>query len=499
MIYHRSSSLCWGTANGPKALATLGETDDASLLARRGQLLLLSTADVDEHLLRQVHDAYYGHTSFDVLPSLWRAFQHATDTPAQGMLSLALVIEGLRVFAIGTGQTHLWLVRETGTRELLAREGRSVHEVSPDCAGECPEDYVCGLWHLSYGDTLVAAPRTIARLGANKIARIARAGSRADAQARSLARAVGGASPAPVLVAHMPGFTPVPDLGPIRGWPAPRPERAAARPSHAASPIRVALIVAAVAVGVSLWVAKPDLSADNLTRLLTWMLSQTPTAAAEPTSAPTATPGRASLAVPPTATPEPTRPRQSAPRAGDAASVTQAPGEGDAARQYPAPVLLGPKEGDTVHSPELRLTWSWEGELGDGEFFDVRLWRLGTTERSIAWTRDHAYVERLPSDGWHSWTVVPVRGKEGVIEKELSARPPAINMQWHPGAGGGSSGSEPETPAPAPTPTPRTTPVPPTPVPPTRVTPATRPTRVTPGAESQGGLTSLTGAERRTS
>jgi hypothetical protein len=133
--------------------------------------------------------------------------------------------------------------------------------------------------------------------------------------------------------------------------------------------------------------------------------------------------------------------------------------------EYPPIKLLHPAPDEEVHGFELILSWAWDGELGDKEHFDVRLWRLGEPEKSIAWTKKREYVERLPSRGWHSWRVRLVRGQEGVIEEVLT-QTLATNFDWTPDGG---SGPEPTA----------------TPVPPTRATVQQRPTRVTPAADGE--------------
>jgi len=491
MMAHRNSGLKWGYSDAPSGWRALPEGVDASLVARKGLLLIVGDGSVDKGLVERIYEEYYATSSFDVLPALLGILgERLAPVSNNDALLVALVILGLQVFVVGTRNAAVWVAGHTEARQVFPA-ARTVHlPAPPDPDDErfgAATELAIGQWHLAYGDTVVAGlGRALRALGARRIWRVAQAASAADHKARSLARASRDDGPSPVLVVQIPGFSPVPDLGPIRGWPSPRPERARTRQGSGSTPIRAAAVMAIVAVALALWVRRPDLSRDSLSMLLAWMLTPVPLPTEAPS--PTAAPILIRAEVPPTATTEPSAPpRRSTPTPQSTAVSTSAAAEPERI-EYPPPTLVGPPEGSSVHGPELGLSWAWEGELAADEYFDVRLWRLGTPERSIAWTKDRQYVERLPSQGWHSWTVVVIRGEGGVIAAELSPRPEPVNFTWQPEGRRGQDGASPPTATdrPAP-PTPPPEPPTPSPAPPTRVTPLVRPTRVTP--ESSQGRT----------
>lgn len=462
-----SYGAVWGQANHASVCQRVLEHISDALIARKGQLLLLCDGDIGESLIHEFAESYYEHPSFDILPCLRQVFiaMHKGGDERASSILLAAVVQGLQVYAVADDRACILLMRQGQLRELLSPELQS-SSVQKVRAWPQEPTLRLGLWHLSYGDILVFSSNLVApKARSSRFARALRGSGTPHAKACSLARLVGG--DVPVIVLQMPGFTPVPDMGPIRRWPTPRPERAHVRTEDEPSPVRSALIVAAVAIALALWLGKPDLSHERLTKLLAWMLTSAPSATPLPTPEATWQSLRVMTNVPPTATRKPTPAPPIAQIASSSLSPMPSPD------QVAMPVLLSPREGDTVHSQELALTWDWEGELADEEYFDVRLWRLGTPERSIAWAKEKQYIERLPGEGWHSWTVVVIRGRNGVIEEERSPRPAEVSFRWQPNDERRDRPREEPTSIAQPT-------MPPTPVPPTRVTPAQRPTRVTP-------------------
>jgi hypothetical protein len=61
------------------------------------------------------------------------------------------------------------------------------------------------------------------------------------------------------------------------------------------------------------------------------------------------------------------------------------------------------------------LKWAWIGSLAEDEYFDVRLWRIGTDAKGIAWTKEPEYIARQLETGWYSWAVAVVRGHDGEL------------------------------------------------------------------------------------
>ena len=472
MTEHTSRQPLLGHANLSSSVdALLGETDPF-LLLRKGSLYLLCTPDADPALISMVHTAYYGDSSFDTLPSLRAALLTAyrADPDAPQNMPAALVMLGLEASVVSTREAAGWLVRFGGAKEAFLPGRRVRASKVPTASGQQPAaaDLATVQWRLSAGDTLaLVALRVDEDPSIRRVAYALHGNKSVQAMARSIARAARRGGRQPAIVAHMPGFSPVPEMGPVRKWPSPRPQKAGVLRERGPSPIVPALLIAVVAVAAAIWLRRPELSTESLSKVVTWMLTPVPTvtrAVVSPPAAPTLPPSPATTAE----RVEGTRPAaaQSDPRtpgvtreldAGSAPTSTLAPAT------WIAPELLGPTEDESVHGRELLMSWTWDGVLGEDEYFDVRLWRLGAPPAGIAWTKDPEYVERVVRTGWHSWTVAVIRGKDGVIEEELVKAPEAVNFRWVPDGVGGD----------APNPTA-------TPVPPTRVTPITRPTRVTP-------------------
>lgn len=470
---HRSNRLVFGRANQPEISLALPETGDAALVARKGELHLLCSQGMDRSLLAQVHEQYYSDTSFDPIPSLRSALlaAYAESSEVRHKLLGALVLRELEIFAVGTADAAIWLVGYHESRELLPRrEGR---RVGPHLGHESVEQAETALhsvqWRLTAGDALVITTREAAqKLRARVFRRILR-GRRSPRGAARTARRVARTSrikSVPVSIVYTPGFSPVPELGALQRRRTPEPTHARVRSEREPSPIWPALVLAVVAVAITFWIKRPSLSREDLSRFLVRMLTPAPT----PTTPPLPREERlvASSAIPPTATRPPVRiapANPAAPQPEVTSTLAPSPTE------HSAPELLAPEEGVSVHTPNLTLSWASPTDLGEREYFDVRLWRIGTEKRSIAWTKDTHYVERLPSEGWHSWTVVVVRGQDGVIEEELTDEPKPIDFRWHPS---GAEVSERPTS---------------TPIPPTRITPGVRPTRGTPDLANESGPT----------
>ncbi len=476
------------------------EETDASVLARKGRLYLLCRLDAPPSLRETVAVAYYTASSYDVLPSLSAALArgYGASDDAHQQLPLAVVVQGLEVYAVGSEAAQLWGGHANAIRELLAPSAEG---------GLWPRGTVCwqnqegptlyGVrWRLWRDDVLIMTTQEAAtRLSRQKIEAALR-GREPAASAQSIARRAksrGSAAP-PVTVLQLGGLQPVPEMGPIRRQtpePAP-PKLRHPRPRGASSPIWIALLIAIVAVGATFWLRPPAFNRTEAEALLEWFLTPAPSAVALGSGGAGDTPTPrlpAPTMVLYAGTPRPTatlaataRPASSGaqPRAATASTATPEP-EAEA-ELYPAPRLISPYENQGVRDNTITMRWSWAGTLAEDEHFDVRLWRVGTRKQGIAWTKRRDYVERHPSTGWYFWTVVVVRGKDGETVAELSAEPEPIGFRWA-SPGDDSPGPPRPTSVPPPTSVPSPTSVPP----PTRVSPPTRvapqPTPVTPGAD----------------
>lgn len=74
-----------------------------------------------------------------------------------------------------------------------------------------------------------------------------------------------------------------------------------------------------------------------------------------------------------------------------------------------APVLVSPGEGESVSGATITLRWTWEGTLGDDEYFEVRLWRQGTAPQGITWTKGSTHQAGGLPAGQYLWSVVVLR------------------------------------------------------------------------------------------
>jgi len=458
-----------GRANQSIALTFLPPEADPALLTRKGYLYVLADSRADDAWVAEIRGHYYSDTSFDVLPSLQRALTtvYHTFPQARESVPLLLVLQGLDIFAVGTDTAAIWLARFDEIKQLLpnVREARLLDTLYP--AGDIPGCNLYGLQQrLSTGDAVIMATQPGAqRLTDAAIRRAMHRTESADKIAGALAKTASRRSslPIPVTVIHVSGFTPIPDIGPAQKWKiAERPPIKAA--SRGVSPIVPALIVALCAIAFSLWFTGTTISKETLNQLVGWMLTPVPTetsvgseGTAEPSETPSPTPGSDSRAMPspaPTATASPTTGR-SLLRIFSQPTATPSPTK----PQYPLPELRAPLSNEKLAGQEAVLRWVWAGALGEDEYFDVRLWREGTPPKSIAWTKERTYTEHSLPSGWYSWTVVVVRGHDGIIEQTLGDAPKPLSFYLQ-------ARSAP-TAAPAATIT----------APPTRTTPVTQPTR----------------------
>ncbi len=428
---------------------TPGEWADPALVARKGQLYLLCAPELDPSVPAEVYRRYYTSPSFDVFPSLQSALLGAYGGTAalRRLLPVALVAQDLEIFILATDQGAALLVRPEGSQALIPQD----RLIGPPGLEET--GFYAARRRLNIGDMVVLTTREAAERLSWRVLQRTR-GASASAAARALSRAAGGA---PVGLLLMPGLAPVPELGPVYGHQAARaPAQRPPRP-YASSPIWPALLLAAVAIGISLWIRRPALSRQTWTDLLVWMLTPVPTATPVPKPPPVPTIMPTVVATRPGASDGTTSGGSSA-RPGATISPTA---------QYPKPELISPPQGADVEGSALTLRWAWAGSLAEDEYFDVRLWREGAPKAGIAWTKERSYVERNLASGWHYWTVVVIQGRDGVVLRELCEEPKPISFHWQ-AEGQGPTAEPTSTPSPTPSQGP------------TRATPVDRPTRVTP-------------------
>lgn len=274
---------------------------DPVLEARKGRLYLLSAPDAQPELLRGAAEHYYGRPSYDIVPGLEAALVwcHRREHGLQGEVLLAAVVHDLSLYVVGTDGAEAYLCRSGGVTPLLAFHSfRSEHALGgrPEPDGEGAEG--AGLLvlrntksRLCFGDWAVLAPRVdtgtmhgILR-GALRTGDPERAAQRVAAALRKRARVEGIAG-----VIAMPGLSAVPGVGfepkPQPATPEPPGPPALPAPREGHSPIWIALLIATIAVAVTLWVKKPQINLKDLSGLVTWMLTPSPTLTVEPTPEP---------------------------------------------------------------------------------------------------------------------------------------------------------------------------------------------------------------------
>lgn len=107
------------------------------------------------------------------------------------------------------------------------------------------------------------------------------------------------------------------------------------------------------------------------------------------------------------------------------------------------PTLLEPVDGAIIHSGSLR--WTYNCELAENEFFDVRIWRSGQPHYGVTWTKEPFYAAATGHGyGVFHWSIAVVRGRDGNPESFVTSEaPPRSYTVAQPGApvGGGSSNS----------------------------------------------------------
>ncbi len=457
-------------------LDAAAERIDPVLFGRKGRLHLLCSRELDPAVVGAVYQHYYADTCFDTVPSLSSALAAAYDAHEHAYvhLAVALVIQGLEVTIVGTEQAVVWLAQFDAVKEILipSRRRENLNRLVTDRGfGYGRWTLFSTGWRLSLGDTLLMTAHPVSQApDTGRLEHIVAKRASVDGMARAVARVMRKAAPkslpAPVGVIRVFGFSPVPEMG-DRGQTI-EPQSVAESPRRyvGRSPIWTALVFAIIAVALTFWLKKPTWSRESISQFLRWVLKPAPTITLVPTETDVVGVEASPQVLPTQSVPtyQPTATLVGAQPTAAPSEPTATPTLMSTAEPYSVPKLSSPKQGDLVHGLALTLRWDWPGTLREGEYFDVRLWRLGTSKRSIAWTRQREYTERHPSSGWYSWTVVIVRGENGVVGQELTEEAGIVRFRWNPALIQPSVEITQE-----PTPT----------VAPTRVSPGNRPTRET--------------------
>ena len=100
-------------------------------------------------------------------------------------------------------------------------------------------------------------------------------------------------------------------------------------------------------------------------------------------------------------------------------------------RQYPAPVLVSPDDDARFATGEMvTVHWTWDGELGPDEYFDVRLWQEGAPNYGVGWSREGTYGVAGEPNVIYYWSIAVIRGRDGQMLEQLSPQSPPRRLSW---------------------------------------------------------------------
>jgi hypothetical protein len=390
-----------GYAGGAQAISAqeLYPGLDPLLLQRKGRLILLATGDADRDALARLCREYYDSRSYDPIPTLVRSLAqvYRDQSGLAEHLPLAVILRGLELNMVGAGQAVVRLVRHGVVRDLFnahaAQRGLRVamtrQPVSPQIA-----PLYSAQWRLVAGDSLLITTLPAAeRVGESNLRRILRLAGSANRVAGLLARLPRVPAGAPLIVMRQGRFSPVPEMP--SATPPPHEEQQAQRQRRQGlSPIWFALLVALLAIVVTVWATGAHLEVEDLGEYLLMMFF--------PPSEPTPT---LELATP------------------------EEPATPGAPLAYDAPTLIHPYPGARLEGQEIVLSWEWPDDLAGDEFFQVIVRPPGEEEaRTLTRTRRHSVS--IGAEGWYSWSVriVDAADRDAPIPRSPEAEP--VSFHW---------------------------------------------------------------------
>lgn len=286
----------YGQANQPQVAAQQGcpYCSDPVLETRKGRLYLLATPDTERDLLKRVALHYYGHPSYDIIPTLHEAMAFAhSDHGLRGTIHVAVIVHDLSMYAVATDEGELHQVRSGAlSRPLDEHSFRTLLPVNrprlPD--EEEPTVAVRSIkTRLTMGDSLVLGLRHLPTAVHKAIPKVLRQAQDPNAVAGRLSRLARrkAKAEAPFAVIMMPGLSPFSGVGltatrPVAPQPAIAKPAAAPRERGERSPIWLALAFATLAVAFSLWMTKPKIDPDAISEMFVQMLTVVPTETVTP-------------------------------------------------------------------------------------------------------------------------------------------------------------------------------------------------------------------------
>jgi len=96
-----------------------------------------------------------------------------------------------------------------------------------------------------------------------------------------------------------------------------------------------------------------------------------------------------------------------------------------------APLLLSPEDGANFPAGQRAVVrWTWEGDLGEHEHFDVRLWKEGAPHHGIGWSKEAHYAVHGDPGVTYYWSVAVIYGKDGKMLEQLSPETPPREISW---------------------------------------------------------------------
>jgi hypothetical protein len=373
---------------------------DPLLLQRKGRLVLLVTDKADREALIWLCREFYESRTYDPIPTLVHCLAQAyrDHLPLPAELPLALVLRGLELNMVGTDQAVVRLMRYGVVRDLFnaqaARSGSHVAMTRQATSPQIPPIY-SAQWRLVTGDVLLVTVQSVAqRVGEGALRRVVRLAGSAGRAATLLARLPRVPGAAPILMMRQGQFSPVPEMQGAK--PPPESEQQAQRHRRRGwSPIWPALLIALLAIVVTVWATGIHVEMDNLQEYLLMMFFPP---------------------VESTPTPEATTPEEVA--------------EPAEPLPYAAPALVSPYEGARLEGAEIILSWEWARELGADQFFEVILRPAGDDPEARTLTRVERHMVSIGADGWYAWSVRVVDGQDRQNPEPLSPEAAPISFHW---------------------------------------------------------------------